>query len=895
MSEGTPRPRAHLHHDPRVLEADFLAALRGRLEPARRSIPRIAVVAPTRRLLDRLAEVATHELGALAGVRFLVHRRLASELLQDADEPLRAPLASPYLVALTRARVAGSTTRLARYLREQPSALAPLLATVRDLRDAGVTAEAGRRAPLSPRGRETLELFAHFEALLRELADVGLEDAASASLRACEVVARRAPPFDALLHYGAYDLVGVRRDLVAALARRVPTELFVPSVAGHALPRRLLDALGAIVVDADVRTAAAKPGDAPITSAAGPREELRLAVRRLASWHADDQVPWHEMALLVRSPGAYEEALAAECALHGGDAPLLPDTSFTRPLGVWPQARELAVAEANGVAARLARFGLSVDDELVASLLAQPLAFAQRLDANDADEDGAPVRAGTLRVLDFQQARVLPLRRAVVIGVNERLLPRRGVEDFFLPDADRRALADATGRPLPLKRDASVRDEESLLLELVRLGVSERLEVSFARATDERDEAPSPWLARLTTRPLDAALVVPRRPTREIALLHETTRLLPRGEALVAAADVSRESAAVLARRLGWDAVEPGLAMVAATDDYGRASRHDLRFDGFVGELGARDAWSPSQLEQLGRCPLRYFLRHELGVRPRDEPLPSGELDAATLGTLVHDVLRDLYVELLPKDRPLVPDALARARVAVPRLVDAKLAEAATKQKLASSLRAVRGATVTRQVLAFVELDLARVAKLGLRGGEYEFVPKNASVATADGPLRLEMRLDRVLQDGDGREWIGDYKSGSSARTFQSTTKSDLVFRGEELQLPVYAASRAASGAKVGALELLSLAPDRDAAKRFVAFDLAELAAGRARLEETLARLARLRAAGLFPLHPDDEAHGRCGSCDFRLACRHAHGATRARTRAAAEFADYFELAEPPS
>src|SRR5262245_58438823 len=241
MADAPLRPRAHLHHDPRALEAAFLAALDRALAARRGRLPRIAVVAPTRRLADRLAVVATDARGALAGVQFFVHRGLARHLLAEAGLAAPRELPAPLLAALIRRRIARAGSPLAAYLADHASGIAPLLATFRDLRDARIAAEEAAKArALSRTASDTLALYAEFEALLGALEAAELGDSASAPRRACDELARAAPPFDALLHHGAYDLIGTHRELIATLAQRVPTELFVPAVAGHELPLALV-------------------------------------------------------------------------------------------------------------------------------------------------------------------------------------------------------------------------------------------------------------------------------------------------------------------------------------------------------------------------------------------------------------------------------------------------------------------------------------------------------------------------------------------------------------------------------------------------------------------------------------------------------------------------------
>jgi RecB family exonuclease len=330
---------------------------------------------------------------------------------------------------------------------------------------------------------------------------------------------------------------------------------------------------------------------------------------------------------------------------------------------------------------------------------------------------------------------------------------------------------------------------------------------------------------------------------------------------------------------------------MVAVDEYGRAT---LRYDGEVGAREARLKWTPSALERLGQCPLRYFFRDELGVVPRDEPLPSGELDARHLGTLCHRVLDALYRELLPPGAELPAGAAARAAERLPALVDAALADAEAEGLVARSLHDVRRDSIAAMLLEFVRADFARIAEEHLLGGDYEL--EGTLTLDVDGKTReVSLRYDRILRDADGGEWIGDYKT-SGRSSLQDATRLDRVLAARQLQLPIYALARLGAEKELAALELLGL-KDVAGAERgpFFGFKVEQIEAHREKLQSILGELITLRDQGRFPLRADDNLdHGQCGRCDYRLACRHFHGATLDRVQGAAEFARYFAIADGP-
>ena len=900
---------------PPALEAALLREVERRRRPD--PLAPLWIVAPTRRLLDHLAVRIAQQFGAVANLRFLHHRALAAEVVRRAGgTPLR-PLPPSAALWLFEREIARETSDLARYLQREPAAVAPLLATFRDLRDAGVQSDAAR-APrrLSSRADETLALFRRFESLLDELAPQGVGDGARIAADAVTATATAELASIGLIHYGAYELIGVHQRLVDTLATRVDTAFFEPRATDlpPIAPRRTL------------------------TSLAGAREEVRFGLRRLLAWHVDGVARFDEMALLVRSKTSHARALAAESTLLGVDLdsscptalagiaaatrlrPLLDAAAMPGRRALEKRADECGATpphfDGDGFEALIAGWHGAVQalasaplthwfEELAATL--RPL--AGRLDARVRDHGGAARLArllaaelsaapladgkaprGALRVLDFHQARAIPFRRAWLAGLNDRQVPRRAVEDFFLPDSDRDALRAAAGVPIPRRRDA-LRDEERLF-DVVVGAVTEELVVSFARSGDSgRDAAPSPFLRRLG---LDAraADLVPRHPWREFARLRDGDRLLTRHEALALAADADPAAARTLA---GGGDYSHCLDFIAAIDDF---SPRCLDFDGVGVPVAAKEHWTPTELEALGECPLAYWFGHELGIEPRDET-PDGELAPRERGGALHRVLHRFYAAALPTDRPPDPAAIvAAASAEIGPLLEAELG-ATARRTLLPALAELRIAALRDDLIGFITADVARMARLGLRAGRFEFEMGTARLDLPTGPLPLSLKLDRLLVDADGGEWIGDYKS-SKCSSLKKRVGAKQLLAGLSLQLPIYALARQSAGGRVTGLELLGLAPEtkRDARHdpRAVELDVELLTRERESFRTLLTDLTELRAAGSFPIRPDaDREHSQCGRCDFRNGCRQLHAPTRERVSRAEPFAKFYERSGLPA
>lgn len=228
-----------------------------------------------------------------------------------------------------------------RGLRQRPGFLRSIEATVRDLRDAGIPAEAfsawaGRAA--DPARRDALE------SLARVYTDVSRRLAAFADdvavFRAAASAALSTPSEEPLLVFGFYDLTGLQRDLVAALATRRPLEVFFPDFEGDLgrFADRTRDflamVLGSPATAASPAAGASKaewfrrlaggPGDSALpadgslrlVSAADDTDEAREVAREILLSHADG-IPLGRTAVVLRQEESDGPRFLAELARAG--------------------------------------------------------------------------------------------------------------------------------------------------------------------------------------------------------------------------------------------------------------------------------------------------------------------------------------------------------------------------------------------------------------------------------------------------------------------------------------------------------------------------------------------------------------------------------------------------
>ena len=742
------------------------------------------------------------------------------------------------------------------------------------------------------------ELAAHGAAI----DDAGLARAAASE---AGVFAAR---FSAVFHHGAYDLIGVRVELLRALDRATELTFLLPAdpaaesgafgvgraraiASSGAPPARLLrEATRALVA---------------FGHAQGAGAELRTAAyEALAA--VESGTPPHEVAILVRSFGPYVAALDALCE---GDGPRW-HTSYTPPLRRDPRvARALsaiagggdrgagggyrahadafeAIARETGTDPGLAHLLQSMRD--VETILGddRPISRGEalawlnaRVDAAKRPPDAAD--GGGVRILDAMQARGLTFSHVAILGMNSGIFPRVAREDPFLTDSARLLLRKATERPLPVAAESD--GEERLLLSMLLGQAREQVRVSWLRA----DESARPLVPSLALRDIarfarlgpdavdveSAAQPLPAHPrSRLAAWAHRPGLLDGRDETLlVALASETGVDAgpAVLARRPDCDA---GIALVAATEAFEPAPG---RYDGRIGVSVVRDRMAATALERLGRCPLQFFFRDVLRVEaPRTPPTPF-ESDAASIGTRAHDALAEVYTRLRDEGAFAGEDVGTRASRARAILREAWSTaagdeEAARAARFPVLARIESGIWLTA-LDAFLDADLRRLAAARLVPSSLE---EGVTGGLPGGPpgLVVRARFDRVLR-GDEGTVVSDYKTGGDV---SARVKPAAMLSGGALQVPIYALL---SGSPV---ELLGVGPVHDPETDLARFDGFKSDEQREGVLETVRVLFALAEEGRFPIHPGDH----CDWCDYRPACRRGHPPTVFRESHAKDAAD---------
>lgn len=229
--------------------------------------------------------------------------------------------------------------------------------------------------------------------------------------------------------------------------------------------------------------------------------------------------------------------------------------------------------------------------------------------------------------------------------------------------------------------------------------------------------------------------------------------------------------------------------------------------------------WSPSRLNDYGKCPFKYWTNHVLKIEPHEEP--TNEILVTILGEAYHKALELFYIDLKNRNQTLVnleDDEIKR------------LLESATKSAIISmnaQHKVKRGefAQYEDQEIAFRLVRFVLEEKRRAIKDQGRFVPSlfehGFGTARVGEPLspplivksggkevRIIGVIDRIdiaaetTASGQPKVRVIDYKSGSTP-----ITEKDAL-EGRNLQMPIYALAIAQSimpGAEVEVGQFLSV------------------------------------------------------------------------------------------
>jgi ATP-dependent helicase/nuclease subunit B len=270
-------------------------------------------------------------------------------------------------------------------------------------------------------------------------------------------------------------------------------------------------------------------------------------------------------------------------------------------------------------------------------------------------------------------------------------------------------------------------------------------------------------------------------------------------------------------------------------------------------------AVSPTQLQTLGTCPLRYHLRYVLRAKKPDDPEFSPEqwLSPIDKGSLLHSVYQRALEDVAGDGLDIAADGFeVRVMDILDDEVDRMRALLPPPGESVFRLEYDNLREDARAFVAMVREEKREFVKFELAFGERGTPP--VELQLPDGRrLNVTGRIDRVDRLPDGSLVVVDYKTGSS---FSFTEKSRIYDGGRRLQHALYAkAAEQLFGARVARAEYHF--PSRKSQNHRAKFEAEQLKFGM----QLVSTLLDFVANGWFiPTNVADD----CKFCDYALACR---------------------------
>ena len=586
--------------------------------------------------------------------------------------------------------------------------------------------------------------------------------------------------------------------------------------------------------------------------------ELPIALRREADVRAEDGREDYAERLraaadaLERVAGGLEALLGGEPRTAGAWAAALDDALFGASGVVRATVDDYDSLDVEVAALRTNLDALRAIDESLGSTPITLAAFADELEARLQRPATLLREAGGVLFAPMHTLHGLRFAHVFVGGLAEGEFP-----------APRRsgALLDRRGRDVLLAGGLALPPEPRATEEELWATVASRADTSSSLWRPRLDEGGRP---RAASWYWHEAASTPGAASRD-----EPTAVAPEAAASLRELAVSLSSRwhEGERRRPGDLDAWPLVVRVAAPIEqqrrsFGDAGAHEGDLAGIVApsaveRLTGEDAlWSASRLESYRTCAFQFFSSYALRLREvEDEHV---EADAATRGTVVHEILEEALRPLAEAGRALVPEtldtAIARMREEGRRLWDS----APTRWTFGrAALWRFDWDETAEEIERLLRREAAENARLGVERIAGLESPLDGTAMPGIQPrLALRGNIDRV-DAGPNLIQIVDYKTGRDIK------RSD-VDAGRRIQLQVYAiAAREQLGAERLVARYAYLRPPR----REWALDTAR-PEDAALIEEVAGHADEVRravGAGDFRVNPQVP----CPSwCDFRHICR---------------------------
>ena len=478
---------------------------------------------------------------------------------------------------------------------------------------------------------------------------------------------------------------------------------------------------------------------------------------------------------------------------------------------------------------------------------------------------------------DALRARGLRFKAVFLMGINEKTFPQIVPEDPILRDRYRYILRDMLG--YWINQQAERAQEEQLLFLNACSAATQKLYVSYAcRDSAGKEQVPSVYVAELARAtgqnwsarqaPQISALL-----TRRLAGI-KPIFLSPKEISYVIMFDGRNAEENYQTAGLSTPGTSRQLAAAAALSRLGAPGN----FDGCIqsGEtvfqsLQKRGGFSPSALQDLAACPLKFFFRKALHLADKSNVYSRWELGADKCGQVYHKVLEDFYREL--KRLGLTQDLFDSG---IADYLDKALSKHFTLQSYRNFgiypvVWELILAQIRQRLTAFVQEDINTLGKFIPSFFEKEF----ANLPVPELPFKLCGIIDRIDVNPDEKTFfIADYKSSrKGTKDLAQSFFTHLIFQPFLYALAAQQLPELTGFSLQGAC-LLAIN------KGYERKDLSasEIAAMQKRAFDFLTLLANTVKQGTFTLNTSD----LCTYCPYNTLCRKDHFACLVRARKSA-------------
>ena len=208
-----------------------------------------------------------------------------------------------------------------------------------------------------------------------------------------------------------------------------------------------------------------------------------------------------------------------------------------------------------------------------------------------------------------------------------------------------------------------------------------------------------------------------------------------------------------------WPVVRSAVAVEQLRRSFGHAGVYEgLIAAGMATRLTDEEAvWSASRLESYRTCAFQFFAHYALHLREVDEEADGA--DAATRGTVIHDILQDALAPLAARGLPLTTDTLDEA---IANLRANGLTIWNRAPEVMGFGRAALWRLDAEDTFQRLEMLLEREAETSARDGITRIIGAEKPIVASlplDPPMQVTATVDR-LDDAEDTVVIVDYKSG---------------------------------------------------------------------------------------------------------------------------------------